>query len=68
VSKRVQYRRKPRQRAPLPAAPRLLLMPGLMNADGEPRAAVAMPGCPIPTLYPTVAAALAALRTLEAAR
>ncbi|MCK8788255.1 hypothetical protein M0638_28290, partial [Roseomonas sp. NAR14] len=68
VSKRVQYRRKPRQRAPLPAAPRIVLLHGLTGPDGEPRAAVAMPGCPIPTLFPTIAAALAALRTLEAAR
>ena len=68
MSKRARSYRKPRQRAPLPAAPRIVLLHGLTGPDGEPRAAVAMPGSPIPTLYPTVAAALAALRSMEAAR
>ncbi|MCK8786750.1 hypothetical protein M0638_20470 [Roseomonas sp. NAR14] len=65
MPKPTRHRRQPRQRAPLPAGPRLLLMPGLINADGEPKAAVALPGNPIPTLFPNVAAALAALRALE---
>jgi hypothetical protein len=46
--------------------PRLTLRPDLATADGEPRACLALPGRPLPLAFPTLAAALAALRDMEA--
>jgi hypothetical protein len=40
---------------------------GCRDADGQPRAAVLMPGRPTPTVYPTIAAAMrAAQQYMEA--
>ncbi|MDO9501997.1 MAG: hypothetical protein Q7J52_18010 [Falsiroseomonas sp.] len=59
--------------APPPPPPRrdsgarLLLRADLRDADGEPRACIAIPGWRLPLAYPNLRAALAALRTMEAA-
>jgi hypothetical protein len=47
---------------------RLLLRSDIRDADGEPRACIAIPGRRLPLAFPSVAAALAALRQMEAAR
>lgn len=48
--------------------PRVILMHGCSDADGQPRAAVQIPGRPTPTVYPTIAAATrAAQQYMEAA-
>lgn len=46
--------------------PRLTLRPDLATPDGEPRACLALPGRPLPLAFPNLAAALAALRDMEA--
>ncbi len=59
----------PQRRAPRPIlAPRLLLLADALDTDGLPRPALAIPGRRLPTTFPTLAAALSALRTMEAAR
>ncbi|WP_281244666.1 hypothetical protein [Falsiroseomonas stagni] len=37
----------------------------MLDADGEPRACIAIPGRRVPLAYPNLAAALAALRDME---
>jgi hypothetical protein len=50
------------------AEPRVILLDGCRDADGQPRAAVVVPGRPTPTVYPTLAAATrAAQQYMEAA-
>ncbi|SFK99452.1 hypothetical protein SAMN02745775_113127 [Falsiroseomonas stagni DSM 19981] len=44
---------------------RLLLRADMLDADGEPRACIAIPGRRVPLAYPNLAAALAALRDME---
>ena len=46
---------------------RLLLRADMLDAEGEPRACISIPGQRVPLAYPTIAAALAALRVMEAA-
>lgn len=41
--------------------PRLILMPDAIGPDGEPRAALLMPGFRLPVLYRSVSAAMAAM-------
>ncbi|MBX6747468.1 MAG: hypothetical protein IRY87_36015 [Acetobacteraceae bacterium] len=55
------------------AAPRLLLLPDAPDADGQPRVALALPTLSTGrraalVIFPTIAAALAAKRAMEAAR
>jgi hypothetical protein len=52
---------KPAPRQPI----RLLLLPDARDAEAEPRPALAIPGQRLPTIFPTVAAALAAKRAME---
>lgn len=49
-------------------APRLILLADALSPDGEPRAGLLMPGYRLPVLYPSIAAASAALRNQEAAQ
>ena len=53
---------------PILAPPRLLLLADAPDPDGLPRAALAIPGRRLPTLFPTLAAALDALRCMEVNR
>lgn len=53
-------------RAPAIGA-RLLLRADMLDAEGEPRACIAIPGQRVPLAYPNLAAALSALRAMEAA-
>lgn len=46
--------------------PRLTLRADLATDEGEPRICIAWPGRAVPVVFPTVAAALAALRDMEA--
>lgn len=46
---------------------RLLLRADLRDADGEPRACLAIPGRRSPLAFPSIPAALAALARMEAA-
>lgn len=46
---------------------RLLLRDDLRDAEGNPRACIHLPGRRLPLAYPNLAAALAALRAMEAA-
>jgi hypothetical protein len=48
-------------------APRLILRADLRDADGEPRACIAIPGRRLPLAFPNMPAALAALARMEAA-
>lgn len=45
---------------------RVILHPALCDAAGEPRPCLLLPGRRAPVAFPNMAAALAALRTLEA--
>jgi hypothetical protein len=47
---------------------RLLLRDDLRDAEGNPRACIALPGQRHPLAFPTLAAAVAALRAMEAAQ
>ncbi len=47
--------------------PRLLLRDDLRDADGQPRACLAIPGRRLPLAFPSLSAALAALNRMEAA-
>ena len=71
--------RRPMPLAPLPlfawaarhhrltaAGPRLILRDHLRDAEGAPRACLAIPGQPPPLAFPSIAAALAALGRMEA--
>lgn len=49
-----------------PKAPRLTLRADLATAEGEPRICIAWPGRAAPMAFPSVTAALAALRDMEA--
>ena len=51
---------------PDPKAPRLTLRADLVTAEGEPRICIAWPGRAAPVAFPTVTAALTALRDMEA--
>jgi hypothetical protein len=48
-------------------APRLTLRDDLRDASGEPRPCLTWPGRMLPLAFPTIGAALAALREMEAA-
>lgn len=48
--------------------PRIVLLHGCPDADGEPRPALLMPGQRVPRAFPTLAAALAAQRQAEGGR
>ena len=70
-------KRSPRQsaQAAMPCAPaiRLLLLPDAADPEGAPRPALLLPNLrpgarPVLRAFPTLAAALAAKRTMEAAR
>lgn len=57
--------------APIPVAgpaPRLVLLHHCPTADGEPRPGILIPGNRVPRAFATMAAALAALRQMEAPR
>ncbi|WP_158309227.1 hypothetical protein [Komagataeibacter medellinensis] len=41
--------------------PRVILIPDAIGPDGEPRAALLMPGFRLPVLYRSVSAAMAAM-------
>lgn len=47
---------------------RIVLRDDLRDAEGSPRACIAIPGRRLPLAFPTFAAALAALRAMESAR
>lgn len=49
-----------------PAA-KLVLRDDLRDADGQPRACIALPGRRLPIAFPSLGAALAALREMERA-
>ena len=49
------------------SVPRLILRADLRDADGEPRACLAIPGRRLPLAFPSIPAALAALTRMEAA-
>lgn len=53
-----------------PAAPRsrLILLETCLDADGQPRPALLIPGRRVPLAFRTMAAALAAQRVMEAGR
>ncbi|MGG5890185.1 hypothetical protein ACLF3G_24000 [Falsiroseomonas sp. HC035] len=51
----------------VPFGARLQLRADLLDAEGEPRACITIPGQRIPLAYPNIGAALTALRTMEAA-
>jgi hypothetical protein len=56
-------------RSTRPAASiRLFLLDTCLDADGQPRAALSVPGSRMPKVYPTLAAALAAKIRMETAR
>lgn len=60
-----------RQATPLrPTAPaaRIVLLDTCRDADGQPRPALMIPGRRLPVAFHTLAAALAALRAMEAQR
>ncbi len=46
---------------------RLVLRDDLRNAEGEPRACIAIPGRRVPLAFPSISAAVAALARMEAA-
>lgn len=60
----------PRPPAPRPALPpvRLLLLHTCPDAEGQPRHGLLLPGARTPRVFPTLAAALAAKRSMEAGR
>jgi len=49
-----------------PAPIRLLILEAYRDAEGQPRAALALPGLRLPVIYPSLAAAVAAKAALEA--
>lgn len=58
----------PRQARPSGPPVRMLLLHGCPDAMGDPRPALLIPGRRLPVAFPTLAAALAAKRSMEAAR
>ncbi|MDJ0391362.1 hypothetical protein QMO56_24960 [Roseomonas sp. E05] len=65
----MKRRRKPTPPPARPAAPiRLLILEACRDAEGQPRAALALPGLRLPVVYPSLAAAVAAKTALEAPR
>ncbi|MDI3307832.1 MAG: hypothetical protein QJR07_12090 [Acetobacteraceae bacterium] len=48
--------------------PRLLLREDLRDAEGQPRFCLSIPGRRLPVAFPTISAALAALRALKVNR
>ena len=48
--------------------PRLILRDDLRDAEGAPRACLAIPGRRLPLAFPNIGAALAALHAMESAR
>ncbi|MCB4820752.1 hypothetical protein [Roseicella aerolata] len=46
--------------------PRLVLLPDCCDANGEPRAGLMIPGHRLPIAFPSMAAAVAELRRMEA--
>lgn len=48
--------------------PRIMLRDDLRNADGEPRPCITWPGRKTPIAFPSISAALAALREMEGCR
>ena len=53
-------------RRPATIGPRVVLRDDLRDAEGVPRACIAIPGRRVPLAFPNIAAALAALRDMEA--
>ncbi|HWX50539.1 MAG TPA: hypothetical protein VNZ61_21035 [Roseomonas sp.] len=53
-------------RVSIQAPIRLLILEACRDAEGQPRAALALPGLRLPVIYPTLAAAVAAKAALEA--
>jgi hypothetical protein len=45
---------------------RVILRDDLRDAEGQPRACLAIPGRPLPLAFPSISAALAALARMEA--
>jgi hypothetical protein len=43
-----------------------MLRDDLRDADGQPRPCLTWPGCAVPVAFPSITAALAALRDMEA--
>lgn len=50
------------------SVPRLILLSDACRPDGEARVGVLMPGCRLPVLFPSIAAASAAIEARRAAR
>ena len=49
-------------------APRLMLRDDLRDAEGQPRPCLTLPGRALPSAFPSITAALAALARMEGAR
>jgi hypothetical protein len=62
------WRPEPRHTLRIGPSPRLVLLADCPTADGEPRAGIVIPGRPLPIAFATMAAAVAALRQMEAGR
>ena len=60
-----RHTRLTKQSAP---ALRVMLLHGYPDAEGQPRPAVMLPGRRFPTVFPSMAAALATIRAKEAPR
>ncbi len=56
-----------RHHRPAAAGPRLIIRDDLRDAEGAPRACLAIPGRPLPVAFPSLSAALTALARMEAA-
>jgi hypothetical protein len=54
------------QKPPRRELPRLMLLDLARDADGMPRPALMLPGRRLPTIFPSIAAALAAARSMGA--
>jgi len=63
---RSTLRRRAKKPAPGSAGVRLVLRDDLRDAEGAPRACLAIPGRSLPVAFPTLGAALAALARMEA--
>ena len=69
MSRAPRRTQRSRRQASIPIiTPRLLLLADALDADGLPRAALAFPGRPYPIVFPTFAAAVAALHATENSR
>jgi hypothetical protein len=58
----------PQPRRSAGPGPRLVLLHGCLNAEGEPRAGIFIPGRPVPRAFDNMAAAVAELRRMEVGR